>query len=132
MPTSPNVKVNSGVTLVTTAETVLTTTVARQVNAPSSIGQYISGVINVTAGAGTTAFVVRVRAGSDLTGAVIGGPETVAATASVNANVAYAQMDFVNNAQVQYTVTIQQTGATGNGTVNFVSLSEQTANTAGA
>lgn len=129
---SPNVGVGSGITLVTTAETVLTTTAQRPVNAPASIGQYISGVINVTAGAGTTAFVVRVRAGNGLSGAVIGGPETVAATASVNANVAYAQMDFTLSGNVQYTVTIQQTGATGNGTVNFVSLAEQTANTTGA
>lgn len=129
---SPNVNVASGITLTTTAETVLCTTVARSINAPASFGQYISGLINVTAGAGTTAFVIRVRAGSGLSGAVIGGPETVAATASVNANVAYAQMDFVLTGTVQYTVTIQQTGATGNGTVNFVSVSEQTANTTGA
>lgn len=132
MPTSPNVAVASGVNVPTTTETVITTTTARVVAAPASQGEYISGVINLTPGTGTTAAVIRIRAGSGTGGAIIGGAETSAVTAGANINIPFAQMDFTLSGTVQYTLTIQQTGATANGTVNFAAISEQTSNSAGA
>lgn len=132
MPTSPNVIAASDVTLVTTAETVIATTVARAVNAPGSQGQYIDGMINITPGTAATAVVIRVRAGNGLSGAVIGGPETHTVAAGANQSIPYAQIDGTTVGQVQYTLTVQQTAATGNGSINLGTIREQTTNSAGA
>lgn len=129
---SPNVIAASGVTLITTAETVIATTVARQVNSPGSQGSYIDGMINITPGTAATAVVTRVRAGNGLGGAVIGGPETHTVAAGANQSIPYAQIDGVTNGTVQYTLTAQQTAATGNGTINLGTIREQTCNATGA
>ena len=110
------------------AETALTSTPLLQADLPGAMGQQgppvqpvkISGVLNLLAGAGTTAVVIRVRQGVGLAGAIVGGTATFTLAAASSASVAFAVEDTtgVVQAGTAYTVTISQTGATGAGTVN--------------
>ena len=83
----------------------------------------IDGFLNFTAGAGTTAVVVRVRRGS-LAGAQVGPNLTHTLAAAAIGSVAVAVNDTPlqatppNEGQV-YVVTIQQTGGTGAGSTNY-------------
>lgn len=85
-------------------------------------GRLVHGVLNVTAGAGTTAVVVRVRQGSGTGGTLVGVAQTVTLAAASTASIYYAAPDPGTTAS-QYTVTIQQTGGTGAGTVNLATIS---------
>lgn len=111
------------ITMVTTAETVLVTSPVLPVNNPSAEGIRIFGVVNLLTGAGTTLVTIRVRAGSGLTGALIGSGQQYTIGAAVNASIPYAQMDPTTvSPGVQYTVTIQAAGATGNGSVAYADM----------
>jgi hypothetical protein len=133
MPTAPNATtVTAGVTLVTTAETAVATTVARAVNAPGSQGQIVSGMVNITEGTAGTGGTIRVRAGNGTGGALIGVAQPYTLAAAASDSFPFAVIDPTVSGTVQYTVTVQQTAATGNGTVNTTTVSEQTANAAGA
>lgn len=112
----------SAVTLVTTAETVIAVTSINQTNNPGGQGVLVRGSVNVTAGAGTTAVVVRVRTGSTTAGTLIGVAETDTLAAANSESLPFDFLDSSANAlngNVQYCVTVQQTGATGNGTANY-------------
>lgn len=110
----------SAVTLVTTAETVAIVLPVDPTNAPYPQGRVVRGFLNILAGTGATAFVIRVRQGSTTAGALVGTADTVQVTAGNNLSVPYSQQDTgatppANNV---YCVTVQQTAATANGTVN--------------
>lgn len=133
MPTAPNASatiVNG--TIVTTAETIVATTTARPVSAPGSQGQLIQANVNITPGTGATAMTLRVRAGNSLTGALVGVAQQQPCTAAVPDNFDIATQDPTTVGTVQYSVTAQATSATGNSTVNAVSVNEETTNAAGA
>lgn len=99
---------------------------------PTGQGMKISGVLNVTAGTGTTAVALRCRKGSGTSGAQVGNTVSHTLAAGASASIAY---EFVDVAPIvdpvstptgsppqpanQYTVTIQQTGGTGAGTTNY-------------
>lgn len=110
----------SGITLVTTAETVVAT--SPQIYADANNGRVkIYGHVNITEGAGGTAYVVRVRRGNSISGALVGVAETdtLAAASSETAPFSVEDAGWLNAAGGnQYCVTVQQTAATGNGTVN--------------
>lgn len=106
--------------------------------APVGQGMKVRGTINVTAGTGTTAVVLRVRKGG-LTGALVGPAMTHTLAAGASANIPY---DVLDNAPTQspidpqgaqsvgsnlYLLTIQQTGGTAAGTVNYGTISLQSA-----
>lgn len=84
----------------------------------------VSGRINITAGAGTTAINLKVRQGNGLTGAILGPAagenHTLAATASGSIAFDYddASGAYAADGGIQYTVSVTQTGGTGAGTVN--------------
>lgn len=116
------------VTLVTTAETAVASLSfgGPSIPAPGNPGStnlaptLIAGVVNVTAGAGTTAVVVRVRQGIGVTGTVVGVLDTDTLAAAASESIAFEKYDATG--ATSYTVTVQQTGATGNGTVNSASI----------
>jgi hypothetical protein len=119
--------VTSPVTLTTTSETTVATSPALtegQVG-PVYQGMRLQGVVNVTAGASTTAVVVRVRQGVGTGGALVGNAATHTLAATAIANVPFDVVDSagVSGTALQWTVTVQQTAASGNGTVNQGSLS---------
>lgn len=82
----------------------------------------IDGFLNFTAGAGTTAIIVRIRRGS-LTGTLVGVAQTHVMAAGSVASIAFAADDLPpSNPPVggSYAITVQQTGGTGAGTANYL------------
>lgn len=114
----------SAITIPTTSETVLATLGPFSENqAPPAQGVAFDGNINLTSGTGTTSVVVRVRSGS-LTGPIIGVAQSQTVTAGQTINIPIAELDpTLVQATAVYVVTVQQTAATGNGTVNRVIFS---------
>lgn len=114
------------VTLTTTAETAVCTTT--QPNAALLPLMGISpakcvcwGILNITAGTGATAIQFRIRAGVGVLGAIIGDVDTLTVTAGANVIGVVAEIDEgveLPGGNYIYTVTAQQVGASGNGTVN--------------
>lgn len=126
-----HVNENTAVTLVTTAETIVATVApGLNINAPSGEGLSISGMINVLTGASTTAVVIRVRKGILVTDTVIDVAQTHTVGAAVSASIPFAALDqlAITATLQQYVVTIQQTAASGNGTVNYVMVNAQSGN----
>jgi len=78
----------------------------------------ITAALKVTTGLGATGLIIRVRRGSGTGGALVGDATTVTAAASTTYDVAHEVEDSPGDvAGQQYTVTVQQVGATGNGTM---------------
>jgi len=112
------------------AETVVYTTPAVQigpVGVPNPID--ISGSINLTAGTGTTAVVIRCRQGG-LTGPLVGVALTHTLAAAALASISFGFTDtttFLEQAGGgQYVITVQQTGGTGAGTSNAIDIKVMT------
>lgn len=127
MSTQHAVSVNNSVAPVTTAETVVGTITIPPLNQPGGDGVLISGIVTGTTGAGTTAIVVRVRQGNGLAGAILPNSTTVQVGASLNTSAPFACLDPVTSypAGNTYTVTVQQTGATGNGSNYNTTISSE-------
>lgn len=109
--------VTADTTVVTTAETVAI------VSDPISQSYdqervTISGMISMLTGTGTTALTIRVREGNGITGTQVG--ESIPVTIGAGANdprpfqVSYNPQSVAN---MPYSVTVQQTAASANGTV---------------
>lgn len=130
-------QVTSTTTLTTTAETAAATSPAVTVNAPGGQGIQIQGTVSGATGAGVTSVQVRVRAGSGTGGAVIGAVMQEAQAASSFYSMAFSVLDTsvgvpsAPTGQAQYTVTVQQVGATGNGTVTLANIGAEAANAGG-
>lgn len=106
-------------------ETIVATSTPMNANNPGGQGNSISGVVNITAGTGTTAVVVRVRAGTTTAGTNLGPAAGVSHTlaAGASANIGYEFNDPSNQlSNQQYVVSVTQTGGTGAGTVNYVTI----------
>lgn len=94
-------------------------------NLPSvgNVNNYaIDGSMNITAGAGTTAVVVRCRRGNGVTGAVVGQVETdtLAATNSASIPFDFTDQNAPANTFTGYSITVTQTGGTGAGNVSEI------------
>lgn len=105
------------VTLTTTSETVVAT-----VGPSPSPGDFRQIVVLayavVTSGAGTTAITPRIRYGSTTAGALVGEATAISATAGATAVVVKSVTDSSTVSQIgEYSLTLQQTAATANGTV---------------
>lgn len=83
----------------------------------------IRGSVGILTGASTTAVTLRVREGNGIAGNVIGETIPFSVGAAADTQVPYG---FTYNpaaiAGMPYTVTVQQTAATGNGTIKSVSM----------
>jgi hypothetical protein len=119
----------SAVSVPTTTETVLATIGPFNENQVTpSQGIAFDGNINLLAGTGATAATVRVRQGTGITGALVGVAQVQTVTAGNTVNIPIAELDpTLVQVGAQYSVTVQQTAATGNGTVNRVVFSCQDA-----
>lgn len=112
-------------TLTTTSETVVgSITVPTNVVRDTPID--ISASVMMTTGAGTTAVQIRIRQDS-LSGSVVGVLKTVQVGASLPTGIDHAVRDAVSGEQASrtYVVTVQQVGATGNGSVQGVTMRGQ-------
>lgn len=119
----------SAVTIVTTTETVIATLGPFNENqvAPAQ-GITFDGNINMTVGTGGTAVTVRVRQGTAITGTLVGVAQVQTATAGNTINLPIGELDpTLIQVNAQYVVTVQQTAASANGTVNRVVFSCQDA-----
>lgn len=110
----------SDVSLVTTAETVVCTIDGIATNQP---GQrvIVAGEYNVTLGTNTTALVTRIRRDS-LTGTQVGEAQTEQISTAAGSSESHAIRREDGNAGEfsgrTYVMTVSQTGASANGTVN--------------
>lgn len=111
------------VNIVTTTETVALVTPPVSTTY-SSDAIDIEGKINVTAGTGTTAVVLRIRRGNGITGTVVGVADTDTLAAGSSESFPLQGVDTPGDVAGQvYSLTVQQTGATANGTVNSAASS---------
>lgn len=112
----------TAVNVPTTTETVVQTLTVPSNNGPGAVFTLV-GRVNHTAGTTTTAVVLRIRRGS-LTGTVIGATETdtLAAAALASIPISADETQAAEIANAVYVLTIQQTGATANGTTNVAHL----------
>lgn len=108
----------SAQTITTTTELEAGVVSAGGRTTPQGEGLCVSGILNVTAGTGTTAVVVRVREGRGIAGTLVGTAKTHTLAAGASASIPFCEYDSAVGENQIYSVTIQQTGATGNGTVN--------------
>jgi hypothetical protein len=124
------------VTLVTTAETVaLVSTTPPSWNAPSAQGAQVTANVTGATGASVTSVQVRIRQGSTVAGALVPNANGVfqesSAASSFYANGITVLDPSPPNPPV-YCVTVQQVGATGNGTVTLANISIEPSNASGA
>lgn len=116
----------TAVTVTTTSETVAVTSPLADLRRPAGSGVVIRGTVNlVPAGAATTAVVLKVRQGTGTSGTQVGATQTVnvGATPGLDVTADIEVIDY-NPAQPlgQYVITVTQTGATGNGTIQQATI----------
>lgn len=102
-------------------ETVVLT--SRPVNTPGPHATVtLFGVVNLTVGTNGVAAVVRVRRGS-LTGTEIGTATTDTGVATDKYTIPFQVVDTsIDEAGAVYVVTVQETSASADGTVNYVTI----------
>lgn len=112
------------------ADTTVTTTTeteAAQVSAPppnrAGLRYTITGSAQVSIGTGGTAVTPRIRRGTDTTGTLVGEGNALTGAAGEEVTLAVTVDDTPGEvSSLDYVLTVQQTGATGNGTVLMASL----------
>lgn len=107
------------VSVVTTAETLIIIGNALTMSSPNGKA-VVRGWLDLTVGAGTTAITITIYRGSAIGGTVIGqkNPEAGDFTPGSTAHFDVEFIDLlVNVSGAQYCMSVTQTGATGNGTV---------------
>jgi hypothetical protein len=110
------------INLVTTAETLVAYTGRCEANLPT-LRAIIRGWALITPGTGTTAMQLRIRRGNGITGAVVGvtGPISLAMGQYFDTDV--INVESVSNVEyVDYSLTVQATGASANGTVGAATI----------
>lgn len=115
----------TSVSIPTTTETAAVNTPLPQYGTPGDNGCLIAGNIILTAGTAGTAATIRVRQGVGTGGTVIGGANPVPVTAGATSAIPFVVFDPSPPAVVQYTVTVQQTAATGNGTALYAVIAAE-------
>lgn len=120
------------VALVTTAETLVLTSGAMPYNAPGGQGVLVSGTVSGATGAGTTSVQLRVYRGTSISGTQVGGTLQEASGASSFYSHDFNFLDTAPGSSAQYTMSVQQVGATGNGTATVASIVIEPATVSGA
>lgn len=109
-------------TIMTTTELAIAT-VAIGSTGGASVAVQLEAFCYITTGLGTTACTIRIRRGTDITGTVVGVSQAQTEGASVVTFLSENVVDTPGDTgPSSYTVTVQQAGATANGTINFASL----------
>ena len=107
------------VTLVTTAETLIIS--APRVAVPRRlVNAFVLALAQLTTGTATTTVTPRIRRGTALADPLVGEANAVtigAAAGSTEQFLAFASEEIEGRADVEYSLTLSQAAATGNGTV---------------
>lgn len=104
-------------TITTTNETVVLTFPGIS-SSSSQDTVAVQGSLDITAGTAATFVTVRVRRGTGITGTVAGNSDPITVTAGATSNIGFDVADNPGEVAGQpYVVTVQQTAATGNGSV---------------
>jgi hypothetical protein len=106
-------------TLTTTSETAVLSSTTFVENQPTGLGVAVAGVFLISAGTATTSITIQVRRGVGTSGTSIYSVTHNIAAATPEL-VAYGFVDPTLSGTVQYSLTITQNAATGNGTVSNV------------
>lgn len=117
------VQSTTDVTLTTTTETVVAT--ISGVNTPRRTTVTIKGWAQLTSGTGTTAVTPRIRRGTTISGTLVDEANAITIGAAAGTTEEYeitAQDENIDLAGGSYVLTLQQTGASGNGTAVQASL----------
>lgn len=109
------------VPVVTTTETVALVTPPVSTTFGSDAIE-IEGMVNLLAGTGTTAAVLRIRRGNGITGTVVRAADTDTIAAGSSESFLVQGVDTPGDVAGQvYSITVQQTAASANGTINGAS-----------
>lgn len=111
----------SPTTLTTTAETVVATVSGVTTDSPDA-NVILEGAVEVTPGTSTTALVVKVKRGTTTGGTQVGKTVTQSVTAPNPGSVGIQVSDIPGEGAFSYVVTVAQTGAAANGTVDAATL----------
>lgn len=128
------IQLASPVTLVTTGETtVMAGPVIPEAN-PGGQGIRVSGYVNVTTGTATTTVTIRVHAGPSVSAPLVGRAAVHTLPAGETNSIPFEAVDPTlfnpagpfppGSGGAQYSVSVQQQAATGNGTVNDATLGQ--------
>ena len=112
--------VTADTAIVTTGETLVVT--SDEILVPQhTVSVWVQTFVQLTTGAGTTSVTPRVRRGATTGGVTVDDAVAIAIAAVAGSNeqfVVYARdEDLAGRDTVQYSLTVQQVGATGNGTI---------------
>ena len=109
-------------TVTTTSETPAVT--GNFVNPPfQNAKAVVQGMLVLTLGTGATAVTVRLRRNPNAENVAIGASQPVTGTAGQTVPYVFNASDApIGPGPVQYQLTVQQTGASGNGTVSFANV----------
>lgn len=118
------VRVTGVATNVSTETAIASTDVVNAGINPGNRPVVVKAILNITAGAGTTAVVVNCRQGVGTGGTQVGASVTVtlAAGASGSFSVVFRDTSGVPQGGTAYTITVTQTGGTAAGTVNVADV----------
>jgi hypothetical protein len=125
MPTMSHQNIANGLA-VPSAESVIATSPVNNVDPVRTVKVVIRATLNMLAGTGTTAIVLRIRQGSTVAGTVLGtATVTLAAGANGGSPISVEDTPAWLSAPAnggQYSLTVAQTGGSANGTVNVGDL----------
>lgn len=122
VPVAQPTQMAAAVTITTTTETVAATTLPISTDgANQTVNLDCSG--EVTPGTSTTALVIKVRRGTGITGTQVGTTQTLTVTAPNKTGFSVQVADTPGEvAGQQYVVTVTQTGAAANGTIDQAAI----------
>lgn len=117
MPRITSAKVTADTSVVTTNETAVAQVDNVITGGPGRTVE-LHGSMQITTGAATTAVTPRIRRGAGVGGALVGEGNPIGAGAAATVAISLDTEDLPGDVDHQsYTLTVQQTAATGNGTV---------------
>jgi hypothetical protein len=109
----------ANVTIATTTEVVAVTSAPMALERPGATFA-IKGWAQITTGTNVTTVTVRIRRGATISGTLVGEANVITVGAAAGSNEQFAIMTAEQRAdegQAQYSLTIQQAGADGNGAI---------------
>lgn len=126
MPSVLSAAASDNLTLVTTADTTMVTMPPYPTNNPAGAGTLLRVVAEILPGAGTTDLVAVLRRDVDGVTTTVRTSEAIAVSASAATIIVIDAIDsYTGPGNPVYSASVSQTAATGNGTVNYVTMSAE-------